>query len=343
MKKIIVSIIWVAAVMMSTGCAKEASDGANDANKRYFDAWMKTHHPDARPSGLGIYIIEEKEGTGIQVEKDGYALMDYVITDLKGNISGYTGKTTAKQLGTYDTTTFYGAKFQTTAEGSLPAGLLQALEGMKTGGSRKVIIPTWLMTYATYGTESEYLANESGSASAIYDITVQDYTKDILEWQKEQIGRYFSENEDVFEGMTVTDTIPENGGCWYKQTKAPVTDTEFPADTTIYINYTGMLLNGQVFDTTDERTAKDNGLWTSSKSYGPVKVTWGETYNDITMGSGSSVIGGFALTLWQMKAMESGIGIFNSAYGYGYSGSGASIPPFSPLIFKIDIVAEPED
>ena len=68
MKKIIVSFLSVAAAIAFTGCAKVAPSGANDANKRYFDAWMEINHPDAKPTGLGIYIIEEESGDGIQVE-----------------------------------------------------------------------------------------------------------------------------------------------------------------------------------------------------------------------------------------------------------------------------------
>ena len=62
------------------------------------------------------------------------------------------------------------------------------------------------------------------------------------------------------------------------------------------------------------------------------------------MGSSkSSTIKGFALTLWHMNPMSKGIGIFTSALGYSYNGSGASIPGYAPLIFEIEIVDEPED
>ena len=62
---------------------------------------------------------------------------------------------------------------------------------------------------------------------------------------------------------------------------------------------------------------------------------------------GSSVISGFALTLWNMKNLgvegknDKGIGVFYSPLGYSYSGSGASIPPYAPLVFEIEIVPEP--
>jgi translation elongation factor EF-G len=98
--------------------------------------------------------------------------------------------------------------------------------------------------------------------------------------------------------------------------------------------------SGLVFDTTDERTAKDNGIYSSSRTYEPVSVSWGETYSDIKMG-GSSIIGGFGLTLWQMRAFEKGVGIFYSPLGYSYSGSGSSIPGYAPLIFEIEVVKKP--
>ena len=59
---------------------------------------------------------------------------------------------------------------------------------MKVGGHRKVIIPTWLMSYSTYDTEAEYLEEDSSASSAIYDITVRDFAEDIYKWQEKKIG-----------------------------------------------------------------------------------------------------------------------------------------------------------
>ena len=74
-----------------------------------------------------------------------------------------------------------------------------------------------------------------------------------------------------------------------------------------------------------------------------MQINWGEKYEDITMSSSkSSIIGGCGLTLWQMRAMEKGVGVFYSNYGYGNSGSGSSIPGYAPLIFEIELVAKPK-
>lgn len=344
MKRITVSLILAAAVIAISGCAKHAPAGANEANKRYFDAWMHINHPDLQPTGLGIYVLEEEAGTGDEVKVDGYVKLDFITTDLEGNISAFTDAETAKQLGTYNSSNYYGAKFQVTAEGSLPAGLAEALIGMKVGGHKKVIIPSWLMNYSVYETAEEYLAEAATTETTIYDFTVTDFTSDITDWEIGQIGDYFAKNTDVFGNMTAADSLKGHKGFYYK-TITPATDTTaFKKDSTVYINYTGKLLDGTVFDTTDERTAKDNGIWSSSKTYEPVYVKWGEEYSEITMGSsGSEVIPGFALTLWQMREFEKGVGVFISGYGYGASGSGETIPGYSPLIFEIEIVPKPEE
>lgn len=341
MKNTFRSILCVIAAIVMTGCAKTVSSGPNEANKRYFDAWLSLNYPNAEKAGRGIYIIEETEGTGDEVTEDSYVILDYVATDLEGTISAYTDSETARQLGAYSVTTYYGPTVWTTFEGTIQAGLMDALEGMKAGGSKKVIIPSWLMSYKDYDTEEQYLDASSSYSDAIYDFTVKAVTDSINVYEIEQIKKYIADHPETFNDRMTNDTT----GFYYQPVSEDIdTEEAFPSDTTIYINYTGKLLNGLVFDTTVEKVAKDNGLYSSSKTYEPVQINWGESYSDITMGSDeSSIISGFALTLWQMHPMEKGIGVFYSPLGYGYSGSGSSIPAYAPLIFEIEIVEEPEE
>lgn len=342
MKKIIKTVAYIVMAVAAAACARTVEPGANEASKRYFDAWMKIHHPDAKPTGLGIYVIEDEPGTGAVVTDDGFVYADYIVTDLEGNITSYTDRNTAKQLGKFDTTAFYGPKVITTMDNTIQAGLADAIVGMKVGGHKKVIIPSWLMTYSVYDTPEEYLNTSSSYSDAIYDITITDFTEDISKYEIERIGKYLTEHKEEYGNMTVADSLQY--GFYYKELVPPTDTTSFPTDTSIYINYTGRLLSGLVFDTTDERTAKDHDIYSSSRSYEPVKIKWGEKYSDLKMGSsGSSVVSGFALTLWQMRAFEKGVGIFYSPLGYSYNGSGSSIPSYSPLVFEIEIVAEPED
>lgn len=340
MKKIFKTAAYIVMAVSAVSCAKAVQDGPNEANKRYFVAWMQLNHPDVKPSGLGIYILEDQEGTGVEVKEDGYVMADYVVTDLQGNITSYTDKISAKQLGEYDTTSYYGPRVITTMDNTIQAGLADAILGMKVGGRKKVIIPSWLMTYSVYDSAEEYLDNASSGSNTIYDITIRDFTDSIYNYEIDEIKKYIKANPSVFNDKIVNDTT----GFYYQPIVEGSTDEAFPSDTTIYINYTGKLLNGLVFDTTDEKTAKDNGLYSASRSYEPVQIKWGEEYTDLTMGSNSSsIIYGFAMTLWHMHADEKGVGVFYSPLGYSYSGSGSSIPGYAPLVFEIEIVPEPED
>ena len=339
MNKIIKTAAYILAGFVVLSCAKAVKTGPNEAEQRYFNAWMSQNHPGVQPTGLGIYILEEEDGTGATVKEDGFIYADYVTTDLEGNITSYTDKQTAKQLGKYDTTSFYGPKVMSTTEGTMPAGLAEALIGMKEGGRKKVIIPSWLMSHMSYDTEEEYLASSSSSASTIYDITVRTYTDSIQLHEINLIEDYIKKNPQIFNSKMVNDTT----GFYYQPLSENISTEKFEKDTTIYINYTGRLLNGLVFDTTIEKVAKDNGIYSSSRTYGPTEVNWGEKYDDITLGSSkSTVIPGFALTLWHMHPMEKGMGVFYSPLGYSFNGSGSSIPGYAPLIFEIEIVAKPK-
>lgn len=345
MKKILKTAAFLAMALSAICCAKAVKEGPNDAEERYFNAWMQVNHPDAKPVGIGIYVLEEVPGTGAEIKEENYVYASYSVSDLNGNITTYTEKETAQQLGKYVPSDYYGPKVLTTFEGTIPAGLYEAVVGMKVGGRKKVIIPSWLMTYNTYDTPEEYLENETSGTSSIYDITITDVAVDISKHEIRQMAQYFADNGDIFgRDFTSADSLAGHYGCYYKQLQAPIDTTSFPKDTTIYINYTGRLLNGQVFDTTIEKVAKDNNIYSSTRTYEPTTIKWAEKYEELTMGSdGSSVISGFALTIWQMRAMEKGVGVFYSPMGYSYNGSGSSIPPYSPLIFEIEIVEEPEE
>ncbi len=67
-------------------------------------------------------------------------------------------------------------------------------------------------------------------------------------------------------------------GLYYVQHKKPGPDDDdtvaFATDSTVYINYIGRRLDGQVFDTNIRDTAKRYDIFSSSSKYEPVAVTW---------------------------------------------------------------------
>ena len=348
------TISYLMCLLVLGACARTVETGTNDAAKRYFDAWIYVNHPDLTPTELGAYVLSDIQGTGDEIgESDKYVRLNYTLSSLDGNISSTSRPELAKQLGTWSESSWCGPVVWTLGEGYLSAGLDEMLSTMREGGRRKTVIPGWLMTTARYDTAQEYLDNVSGT-SAIYDIELLEAIEDIDKWEIDSLGRFFALN---YPSVTVSDSLKY--GFYYVQTKAPVvessgeesedgddreeSDAGFPADTTIYVNYTGRLLNGRVFDTTVADTAKMYGIYSSSKTYSPISVQYDyDDYTGITITSDkSSVIDGFSYMLWRMGPFEAGTGVFISSLGYSSSGSGSSIPAYSPLRFDIEVVEKP--
>ncbi len=96
---------------------------------------------------------------------------------------------------------------------------------------------------------------------------------------------------------------------------------------TVRVDYTGKLLSKQVFDTSIEQVAKDNGIFSTGRTYQPLKFRPGFNF----------AIVGFEFAISLMKEGEKATVIFPSRLGYGNQPQGA-VPANSPLIFEIDLL-----
>ena len=195
-----------------------------------------------------------------------------------------------------------------------------------------------------------YIDNDLGYLSKDMGQYLSDNNMSSAKDSSDFYGFYFIEIEHGEElekdSSNDDDSSTDSGSDGYNWDESHFFTTSGQNDTTIYINSVGRLLNGTVFDTNVQRVAQDNGL--SGGSYTPAAIQWGDDYSSIQMttdgsSTGSSVIQGFAMTLWRMHPFGKAIGIFYSNLGYGVQGSGEAIPPYSPLMFEIEIVEKPED
>ena len=348
MKKIIIILL---AVICLCGCGKSKKTQTYEAAERYLKAWVqvqKQKHPEYlwKETALGSWILEETEGRGQAVGEftdSLYLRVSYTIYEQDGTISGTNISRLAKQLGTYDETAYYGPV--TMYAKGLYAGVEEVIGSMKKGGRCKVLIPAWLLTYDRYDTAAEYLEKFSDNTitNSIYEMELVDSFEGIMQWGADSLGRYLSANFPERYGKDPVKAAADSAGAfgfYYVSTKAPSVKKEL-TDTTVYINYIGRLLNGRVFDTTIRDTAIRYGL-NRDNTYEPVSISLGDSWSDVTMGtSDSKVVSGFARTICKMGPYEKGTGVFISSLGYSYSGSGSSIPAYSPLRFDIELVDKP--
>lgn len=327
-------ILAAAATLLCASCAKIPQAGKNDANKKFFDSWLFINHPDAARVEPGVYVIKDEAGKGALLgdeEASPYVYIEYTVRDLSGKVTSTSEAKMAQQIGTYEEGNYYGPNVFTRGEGYLSIGVESALTGMRIGGLRSTAIPGWLTTTLRYKNEEQYLKECSGT-DAIYEIRLIDQISDMNKWQIDSVQRYISHN------FPPTDSLKY--GFYFIQTQAPSDTASFKEGDELNINYTGMLLNGTVFDTSVEKVAKDNGLYKSGTEYGPKGVTFADTYSEIKLG-GSTVIDGFSYCISKMKKGEKATCIFISDLGYK-SSSTSTIPGFSPLRFDIEMIGKKE-
>lgn len=339
-------ILPMAAVLclMASGCAKESTINTGQKAKQYLTLFMEKYYPQAAPTEEGLYILEDKEGDGEVWSPDStHVYVEYTIRTLDGNISSSTDYKIAQQLGTYDSSNYYGPRFMAQGSGSSFVGVDLLMEGMKEGGSRKAVIPAWLLNTSRLSTQEAYINACTTEANLIYDITFHGQTGNIDRMEIDSLEHYVMDWYGVGreKSISFSDQVSEGAFYFFSDTTEFAGTRHIPKDTTVTINYTGYLLNGQAFDTTDEIIAKDHNIYyTTGKSYKPVSVTFSSDYTNIKMGS-STLITGFQGGLSKMCFVgQKATFMFTSALGYSGSGSGSAIPPYSPLIFEVEIVDE---
>lgn len=342
------TLIIACTALALAGCAKENTMSTGETAKAYLDLWLKEYYPNLTPTSGGIYIMEETQGTGdAWNSENAYAYIETTITTLSGQVSSTSNKEMAQQIDTYSPVSYYGPKYTTVGYGYSYAGLDAILDGMKIGGKRKAIVPSWLLSTNRYDTQEEYIDNASSTTHLIYTVTFAGQSNDMDATELALVTEYINANYPGAEPTTYI-TDGEADGTFYFITDVSEYEKEgTPKRTTgasATINYTGRLLDGSVFDTTVERTAKDAGIYSSSKTYGPTSVTFAESYEDISLGESTDLINGFkgGLSLMLYPGQKATV-IFTSAHGYQSSGKSPSIPGWAPLIFEFELVTADQE
>ena len=133
-----------------------------------------------------------------------------------------------------------------TGENASYAGLDAVLQGMRAGGTRKAIVPACLLTTSRYKTYKEYLDNSSQDSALEYTVTLGGQTNDIDQMERDSLARFILRNfgKGIKPLPHAKDMDADGSFYFITDSSAFAGKKKFPADTTIKINYTGLLLNG---------------------------------------------------------------------------------------------------
>lgn len=100
----------------------------------------------------------------------------------------------------------------------------------------------------------------------------------------------------------------------------------------IYMNYSGFLEDGTLFDTSDPEIAKQFGLFDEQRA-----MQNGYSSLPYQMGS-NKLIPGFVEGVNKLKFGEKAVFFIPSNLGYGEQGAGDVVPPNANLIFEVELL-----
>ncbi len=178
---------------------------------------------------------------------------------------------------------------------SMPVGLLEGIKLMKEGERATILVPSYL----AFGQNGN--SNIPPFAVLIYDILIKE-----VKSEEEQIEEYISNKN-----LSVTE-LTESGLRYIRLTEGTA-NTKVDDNTTIFVTYTGTLLNDTQFDRNTDTTFS------------------------FALGQGR-VIAGWDEGLKLMNQGETATFVIPSKLAYGSAGSGANIPAFAPLSFTLTLV-----
>jgi len=185
-------------------------------------------------------------------------------------------------------------------------GMNEALLKMKAGGTSRIIMPSNL-AFGDKG-RGNFIPPYSTLISELELVKIQtkkEYNDEKRGSETVDIEKYLKEN-----GITAS---PTASGLYYiehEQGTGPAPNT----GDKVKVWYTGKLLDGTVFDASSNR----------NQAY------------EFALGQGR-VIKGWDLGIAMMKQGGKATLIIPSNLGYGERGSGQRIPPFSPLVFDVEL------
>jgi FKBP-type peptidyl-prolyl cis-trans isomerase len=207
---------------------------------------------------------------------------------------------------------------------SMIKGFEEAMMGQREGADVRVLIPSWASGYDYEGSVA------TNSSPVVYDVEVVSVIDDYDSYEIDTLERFSAAN---YNGL---DSLAE--GFYFSSIEDGDGDSVKVGDRISY-NYVGRLLNGFVFDTNIEDTARKYRIYNDQSDYEPVSYEVAEV--GMTNSSGESVVDGFSKALLNMKSGGKAVTFFSSVWGYGAQRQDFGLK--QQLFFYIEVVNEEEE
>lgn len=318
----------IPALLLTASCAVEPETESYASQDRVMKAWIRHNYPGMTTYGnTGLYVLDLEPGDGPAISDSAYVFAHYVKSTLGGDVISTNELQMAQQLGTYSVENYYGSSIWRVDQGYLPEDLETVFRSMKSGGRAKVALPL----SASKHDYSMYTAFSGGEENynEILDLTIDTVVSSIHAYQEQVMKDWFERNYQI------SDTAAAN--LYFKKLEEKTADSDTISEGhNISVRYIGRLLNGQVFDTNIEDTAKFYRIWKNTGSYNALTISY---YKDDPeqFGNNNSVVEGFGKAVQMMNYGEKAVTVFNSELGYGEKGKSPSIPEYAPLCFWLYI------
>ena len=324
--RLLLLALAIVTLLTFASCAKEVGEANEIVQARVLDSWINVKHPGSEKTSSGLYIIDFSDGTGRQVTDSSYVFVKYTVKELSGNILATNDRAISEQLGEFSYSRHYGYNIWRVDQEALYAGVEEILKRMRVGGRATVAFTPELATLSV--SIYSLFSSLEGTAPLIFELELVDCVEDIYADYEEPMLRLYSEK--YWGGV---DTVKR--GFYFVKTKEVPVEDSIATDAQIKIRYIGHMLEGVVFDTNIQDTAKRYRIYESKKSYEAMDITFKDNIADFKQSN--SIIEGFADAIMRMRYGEKAVAFFWSQSGYGATGSSPSIPEYTPLCFEVEV------
>ncbi|MCF8296810.1 MAG: FKBP-type peptidyl-prolyl cis-trans isomerase [Saprospiraceae bacterium] len=266
-------------------------------------AYIASNNITTEPTETGLYYIEEVAGKGATPANGDIVTIRYSARFISDSVPFYT----SDMAGGGEPLPYQVGAAQ------MGDGIDEGLKMMKVGASATMICPSSLAFGEGRGDQIPPYTTIVFHVDLIATATQADYEAE----QKAKVEKLKNEEAGKLSKYLKSKKInssPTQSGLYYIEIEKG-TGAKAEAGKMVKVHYKGMLLDGTVFDESYKR---------------------GEPYQ-FGLGQGNVIPGwdeGIALMNEGGKAKL----IIPSNLGYGERGSGQTIPPYSPLVFEVELI-----